>query len=236
MLLDTFRYPFRGPDARSVWAALAGFGLTASLLARFAVGLYPSALSLIPALLAVAPLVLWAGYCHRLVATTIEGATELPPARSLRGLARDGVRTAAVTGIYLSVPTAVLLVTVRGAGSLSPADVSGVGGAVFVLGTTVTLCLALAIVYLYPGALAALADGEPLVTALDPRGRGYVYRDSAYFLTWVVAFTVGTLGATLFGVVLAGRGVGGLLALAVTVYTSQVAARLVGVGYGRVVR
>nr|WP_303647545.1 DUF4013 domain-containing protein [Haloarchaeobius amylolyticus] len=186
-------------------------------------------------MLAVVPVLLWAGYCHAVVATTIAGDADPPSLGSMRELGSDGARTAVLTVASLSIPTVVLLVTVQGVGSLSPSEVSGGGGALFVLGGTVTVCLALAIVYLFPGALAVLATDGSLAEALDPRGRLHVYRHSAYFLTWTVAFVVGGIGATLFGVVLANRGALGLFALVVSVYTSLVAARLTGAGYRRVV-
>ncbi|WP_439026737.1 hypothetical protein [Haloarchaeobius sp. DT45] len=52
MLVDAFRYPLRGVDARTVWPVLATFGLGSALLSRFAVGLHPTSLSLVLALLA----------------------------------------------------------------------------------------------------------------------------------------------------------------------------------------
>ncbi|WP_435346900.1 DUF4013 domain-containing protein [Haloarchaeobius sp. HRN-SO-5] len=233
-MTDAFGYPFRGEQARPAWAALAAFGVATALCARFAVAFYPSVLALVPALLAPVPLVLWAGYCRRVLSSTVETGgkdDEMPAVGRLRDRFRDGVRALAVTLVYLTPPTLVLLVTLQGAASIGEEALDGGTGTVLVFGSTVTLSVALAVAYVYPAVLARdVAEGRRR-PRLSPRGLLYVYRNPSYLVAWAAAFVVGLLGLGVVGQLFGGRGVPGLLAGLLAVYASVVASRVVGLGY-----
>ncbi|WP_435333131.1 DUF4013 domain-containing protein [Haloarchaeobius sp. TZWWS8] len=234
MLAEAFTVPFRGAHAKHSWAVLTGSVLATAILFQGTVALAPNPVSLLAAVLLVGPVLVWAGYCRRVVGQHPDGTDGLPEPGSVRELAGAGVATGVLTAAYLVVPTVILLVTVAGVQSVAPASVRGGGGLVFLTGSTVSVVVALAVSYLYPGALGRLASGSSFSNALDPRQRGTVYRDPTYLVTWASATTVGVLGAAVFGVALTNRGPLGLLAALVSVYASLVASRLVGLGWHRV--
>ncbi|WP_435358693.1 DUF4013 domain-containing protein [Haloarchaeobius sp. DFWS5] len=231
MLTDALRYPFRGSHARDIWAVLVGSGLGAALLGRFAVGLYPAVLWLLPAVLVLVPVSAGLGVCRAVVATSIAGNDEVPQTGSLSAFVTPGATTVGLSLVYLLVPFLAMLVTVAGAGSLSPDAVAGSGGLVVTAGSTAVVVLVLLVSYLYPVAVARLADGDGLFGSLDPRPVAYVLRDSTYLLTWGVVVTAGGIALTGFLVFLTGSNVVGLAAGVAAVYLSLVASRLLGVGY-----
>ena len=233
MIPDAFAYPFRGEHARPAWASLAAFGLATAHCLQFAVALYPSVVSLVPARLAPVPRAVWAGYCHRVLAVTVEGtsAETLPSVGALGDRFRDGVRTLGLALVYLAPAAVVLVVTLRGAATVTGDRIDGGTGTVFLFGSTVALCFALAVAYVFPAVLARDAEESGHRPRFSPRGQLFVYRTPSYLSAWAAAFVVALLGLGVVGQLLGGSGIPGLLAGLVTVYASVVASRLVGLGY-----
>lgn len=233
MVAEAFTYPLRDGGDRTALATLLGCGLATAICGQLAVALYPATPWLVPALVAPLPLVAWAGYCRHVVATTVADRDDpLPSFGRPRERLRDGVAFLGVTLAYLAVPTLVLLVTVEGATRVDPATLTMERGSVLVLGSTLTMFVALAVGYVYPAVVArrvASADA-PL---LDPRGLLYVVRNPSYLVAWAAAMVVAFVGFGVSGQLFGGHSVAGLLAGLVAVYASVVAARLVGIGYVR---
>jgi hypothetical protein len=180
------------------------------------------------------PLALWAGYCRRVLSVTVgtgDHEDGLPAVGPLPDRFRDGIRALVVTLVYLAPPTLVLLVTFQGAATVAGDRIDGATGTVVLLGSTVTLCFALAVSYVYPAVLASDARDGGRRPRFSPRGLLYVYRTPSYLVAWAAALVVGLVGLGVVGRLFGGSGVPGLLAGLLAVYASVVASRLVGLGY-----
>ncbi|MFC4408417.1 DUF4013 domain-containing protein [Haloarchaeobius iranensis] len=233
MVAESFLYPFRDGSDRSALAALLGCGLGTAIAGQLAVALYPATPWLVPALVAPLPLVAWAGYCRHVVASTVaDRDAPLPSFGDARARLRDGVVLLAVTVAYLAVPAGMLLVTVQGATRIDPATITMETGTVVLLGSTLTMFVALAVGYVYPAVVARRLDRED-APLFHPGGLLYVIRNPSYLVAWAAAMVVAFVGFGVSGQLFGGRGVPGLLAGLVAVYASVVAARLVGIGYVR---
>lgn len=233
MVARAFLYPFREAGDRGALATLLACGLLTAICGQLAVALYPATPWLVPALVAPLPLVAWAGYCRRVVAATVADRDDpLPSFGPAPDRLRDGLVLVGVSLAYLAVPGVMLLVTVQGATRIDPATITMETGTVVVLGSTVTMFVALAVGYVYPAVVARRLDRDdaPLV---HPRGLLYVLRNPSYLVAWAVALVVALVGLGVSGQLFGGRGIPGLLAGLVAVYASVVAARLVGIGYVR---
>ncbi|MFC7098830.1 DUF4013 domain-containing protein [Halobaculum marinum] len=196
MIEQALRFPFGTGDDRgaATEALVVGGGL--HVLAAF-VPLVP----LIPVM----------GYLVRVLgaAGDAEDPGRLPTFRSPVSLLRDGLVGCLLALVFLLVPVVLLVVTVGGAlsggavgGPLDPRTPIGYGATL--IGGTVTLLLAVAIVYPLPAVLAgyARADGElgtvARVRAAFSRRRLWASVTSArYFYAWTVGVVLLLLGAGL---------------------------------------
>ncbi|WP_440989365.1 DUF4013 domain-containing protein [Haloarchaeobius baliensis] len=233
MVAEAFLYPFRDESDRSALAALFACGLLTAICGQLAVALYPATPWLVPGLVAPLPLVAWTGYCRHVVATTVaDRDAPLPSFGDIRVRLRDGVVLLAVTVAYLAVPAGMLLVTVQGATRVDPSAITMETGTVVLLGSTVTMFVALAVGYVYPAVVARRLDRED-APLFHPGGLLYVIRNPSYLVAWAAAMVVALVGLGVSGQLFGGRSLAGLLAGLVAVYASVVAARLVGIGYVR---
>lgn len=143
------------------------------------------------------PFIAVAGYLARVLAATARAESYVNPERPgwkpVGDLLRDGVRLLATMGGYLAVP--VVLLTVTLGGPLESADPTGTtDGLIFLLASTVSTMLALAICYPLPAALVAVARDHSLRAAVDTRLIGTATRDAGYLVATLL--TAGGLGIT----------------------------------------
>jgi len=222
MVSAACRYPLSSPGARDGLAAASALVLAALALVRVARALWPDALALAALALAAVPAVLFAGQLGSVLREEPE-----PPRLSLSALpVRTGLRAVAIAGVYLVVPTVVLLWTVV---ALQDAG-QGVGRAGVAVAGTGAMVVALGLAYLLPAALAATSR-EGLRAGLRPRSLPGL-RSGAYFVAWAGAAVLVLLG---WGALRA-AGTGTVLAVVAAVwfaYTHLAAARLVREGVAR---
>lgn len=234
MLRDALTYPVRGEHAEENLLVGAILALATGLLVRL--GIF--------AVLAIAPLVLLAGYALAVIresaaptgsSSGVEagGGTGRPPRfADLRELAADGVRALVVSVGYLLVPVVALVVTIGGAAPAQRPATAGTSAVVLGAGTVV-LVVALAFAYLLPAGLVAVARTGRIRSAVAPeRLRRRVTR-ARYFVGWVAALVVGSVAGLLVGGLASLGRPGEVVGLAVGFYAVVAVARLVGRGAGR---
>lgn len=236
MAEDAVKYPFRGDRTADTFAVGGVLGLATLLLLRVAVGLYPSWPALVAVAVAAVPATALLGYLLRVGDATVRGEEAVPEFGSAGDLLRDGVRAWVVAAVYLGLPMVVLLVTVQGVlgSGIDPDAGTGQRTAVLV-GSTVSLFLALAVAYVFPAALLNVARGGGTVASLDPRRVRPLLSSGAYFAAWMAAFVAGVLAWGLTLGALRSYTVGGVLSVFAAFYFHLVAARYVGLAYARVV-
>lgn len=148
-----------------------------------------SGLHLLAVWVPLVPFVAVAGYLARVLAVASDddriAETERPGWRPVGPLLADGVRLTATAVAYLAVPTVLAVVTLGG--PLERFDPAGTGeGGLLLVGSTVTLFTALALVYPLPAALVAVARTRELRAALDRRLLGVATRDGGYLFAVLV--------------------------------------------------
>lgn len=181
MLPAPLRYPFRGE--RAVDALLVG-----------------GALHLLTVYVPVVPLIPVLGYLLAVfVALSGRASTDrfesLPAFPGVRDVVRTGLGGAVVVASYLLPAAVVLVVTVAGASqlSLAPGEV-GVGTSLgFALGSTTSLLLAIACVYLLPAALANFLARGRIRAAFDTDVLLRAATHGAYFYDVLVGVVAGAL-------------------------------------------
>lgn len=228
MLRDALAFPLRERRGRDALAACLVLVLAAVLVLRVARALWPAAWALAVGALVVVPGVL---FCGQVVAVLRASADRTEPpgvVAAMRGVA--GVRAAGLAVAYLSIPVAVLTVTVAGVRGLS--DVSGPGSLMVLAGSTASLLLAVSFAYVLPAAqVAAARDGVRAGVAV--RSLRGTLSGGAYFAAWVAGATLAVLGwGALASAAFAG-GVAVVVASAWFAYVHLVAASLLGEGVAR---
>lgn len=169
-------------------------------------------LHLLAVFVPILPLIPVAGYLVRVLdnaagtdRTAFRTEASPPTFGDLRGLFADGLAAFAIALTYLAVPAVVLLVTARG---LSSASIAGGGAGIgatgpgvgaggtafgvgvgFLVGSTVTLLLALTFAYLLPAALVAYARSRDLRAAFDADRLRPLVTDGRYLVAVGVAAT-----------------------------------------------
>lgn len=179
----------------------------------------------------VVPFVAVAGYLARVLAATATAdpntAADRPDWRPVGSLLRDGLRLFATAAGYLAVPAVLLGVTLGG--PLEAVDPTGAtDGFFFIVGSTVSTVLALALCYPLPAALVAVARERSLRAAVDTTLVGTATRDAGYLVATLLS--AGGLGVAagvyeLLNAVALGFFVG--------FYVEVVAAAAVGAATGR---
>lgn len=179
----------------------------------------------------VLPFVAVAGYLARVLAATAtvdpDTAADRPDWRPVGSLLRDGLRLFATAAGYLAVPAVLLGVTLGG--PLEAVDPTGAtDGFFFIVGSTVSTVLALALCYPLPAALVAVARERSLRAAVDTTLVGTATRDAGYLVATLLS--AGGLGVAagvyeLLNAVALGFFVG--------FYVEVVAAAAVGAATGR---
>lgn len=215
MLREALSYPFRGGEE----TLLVGVILAVSVGVLVRLGVL--------AAVAVAPVVLLAGYALAVLRTSAEGEDAPPEFSDFRALADDGLRAVVVSIVYLLVPGVVLAVTVGGAGPGGGSPSFGATVFVYAAGTVV-LFVSLSFAYLLPAALAELARRGRLRAAFDPGPLRRIASDGGYFVGWVSALAVAAIAGALADALAAFGRAGELAALAVAVYALLVVARVIG--------
>lgn len=179
----------------------------------------------------VVPFLAVAGYLARVLAATAtagpDAAAARPDWRPVGSLLRDGLRLFATAAGYLAVPAVLLGVTLGG--PLEAVDPTGAtDGFFFIVGSTVSTVLALALCYPLPAALVAVARDRSLRAAVDTTLIGAATRDAGYLVaTLLSAGGLGVVGG-LYGLL---NGVA--LGFFVGFYVEVVAAAAVGAATGR---
>ncbi|WP_435063734.1 DUF4013 domain-containing protein [Halobaculum sp. EA56] len=200
MIREALRFPLGDPDDRGAAAEALAVG---------------GGLHLLSAFVPVLPLVPVVGYLVRVLgaAGDADDPSRLPSFRSAGSLLRDGLVGSLLAVGFLLVPVVVLAVTFGGAVSggaggagIDPTTPLGYG--VTLVGGTVTLLLAVAVVYPLPAVLAAYARADPeagtlarVRAALSPGRLRRVVSTGRYFYAWTVGAVL-----VLFGLALAGAG------------------------------
>ncbi|WP_256392202.1 DUF4013 domain-containing protein [Natronoarchaeum rubrum] len=231
---EGLRYPFRADRPTDLFAIGVVLGLAVAVLLRIAAAFYPIVVWVPAVALAILPAVALLGYLLRAFAATVEGSETPPSFGAPSELLRDGARASVVTLAYLFVPLAAVLVTLVGASqsplsgeSISPGATLGIYAA-----GTMTLVFVGLFCYAYLAAFGALARGESLRSALDPRGRRGTLGDARYFVGWAFgAILVLTGWAAMLAAT--NRNVLGLLAVVVAFYLHLAGARVAAEGYRR---
>jgi len=181
MLPAPLLYPFRGE--RAVDALLVG-----------------GALHLLTAYVPVAPLVPVLGYLLTVFAvlsgrTPADRFESLPAFPGVREVVRTGLAGTVVVASYLLPATVVLVVTVAGASrlSLTPGAVDVGTSLGFALGSTTSLLLAVACLYLLPAALANFLATGRIRAAVDTDVLVRAATHGAYFYDVLVGIVVGAV-------------------------------------------
>ena len=236
MVEDALKYPFHGDRTLDTFAVGGVLGLATLLLLRVAASLYPTWPTLVAVAFAAVPATALFGYLLRVGDATVRGDESVPGFGSPRELFGSGLRAWAVAAVYLGLPLLILLVTMQGVlGSGVGHDAGTAQRTALLVGSTVSLFLALAIAYVFPAALLNVARGGGPFASLDPRRVRPLLSSGAYFAAWMAAFVAGVLawGRTLAA--LRSYSVVGVLAVFAAFYCHLVAARYVGLAYARAV-
>ena len=222
LFVDALRYPVRDRPRLDGTVKCLVSVLLVGVLARIAGALWPDVAFVLPAALAVVPIVAFFG----LLAGVLAG--EGFPALLSRTSARLAGRLLGVTVVYLLPPAVTVAAVgyVTGTGIL-PATIEGVTVATL---ATVALLITVVCGYLLPAA-AVVAVTEGLRaglrrTALRGTSRG------AYFLAWVGAAVLVVLAWSVLATT-AARSAAALVGLGWFAYAHVAAAALVAEGVGR---
>lgn len=182
---------------------------------------------------AVVPALLLVGYLDRILTTSADGSTDPPPISfsrsSLRALLGEGLRAAAIAGLFFLVPTILLGITVRGA--LSAGGTGSIASGMapqLAAGSMIALFTALAFAYLAP--VAVVAAHRSLREAVRPTTLVPVGVHAAYFYAWTTAFALTGVGLAIAIGVADVPLVGPALGVFVAFYTVATACHLLGRG------
>jgi hypothetical protein len=222
LFVDALRYPIRDRTRLDGTAKCLVSVLVVGVLARVAGSLWPDLAFLVPAALALVPIVTFFG----LLAGVLAG--EGFPALLARSSARLAGRLLGVTVAYL-LPPAVAVVAVgyvTGTGVV-PAAIGGVTAATL---ATVALLVTVVCGYLFPAA-AVVAVDEGLRAGLRREALRGTSR-GAYFLAWVGATVLVVLAWSVLATT-AARSLAALAGLCLFTYAHVAAAALVAEGVGR---
>jgi hypothetical protein len=195
--------------------------LVALLLLRVARALWPDPLAVVPAVAALVPTVLFAGYLGRVI-----GADPASTATVFSWSARSvrlGARVVVITALYL-LPAAVAL------GLTAFVLLGGGGSPLLTIAPTVALLVTVAATYVLPAAVAA-AGRNGLRSGLRRSSLGGLASGS-YFFAWTVATSVVVSAWSLLTAVATATPAAVALSV-VFAYAHVAAARLVGAGLER---
>lgn len=222
LFVDALRYPIRDRPRLDGTVKCLVSVLLVGVLARIARVLWPDVAFLVPAALAILPVL---GF-FALLAGVLSGEG-FPDLRTRASVRRAG-RLAGVTLVYLLPPAVVVAAVgfVTGTGVV-PVAVEGVTAATL---ATVALLVTVVCAYLLPAA-AAVAVDEGLRAGLRREALSGTSR-GAYFLSWVGAAVLVVLAWSVAATV-AGRSVAALVGLGWFAYAHVAAAALVAEGVGR---
>lgn len=221
MLTDSFRYPLRERDARDAVAICTGLVLAVMLLLRVARTLWPDLLAIVPAVAALVPTVLFAGYLGRVLDAGSQSAAAAFVWSTEN--VRLGVRIVAVAAVYL-LPAAVAL------GLTAFVLLGGGGGMLLTLAPTVALLVTVAALYVLPAALAA--GGRNGLRSAFRRSSLDGLASGSYFFAWTVATSLVVSAWSLLTAVAMATPAALVLAV-VFAYAHVVSARLLGEGLER---
>lgn len=238
MLGDALRYPFRDSETRDATAFSAAVVLATFVLLRFASGLWPAWVAVIPALLAAIPGFLFVGHLAAILRETAGDGSggsndhsrdAVTPFEFTWARVRLGVRTLLVAVAYLLVPG--LIVAVGGYLLASGSIPAGAAGLVASIIATVALLVVVAFTFLLPGAIAVgIQEG---VRAAFRRSAFRGLAGASYFVAWTGAAVLTVLAWGAVSLTTGGT-IGGFLALLWFTYAHLVAVRLIGTGLANV--
>lgn len=185
MVPTPFRYPLRGN--RAIDVLLVG-----------------GALHLVSVYVPVAPLIVVLGYLVVVLGETttrdpVDRFEALPSVPGFVDLVRTGFGGAVVVGVFLAPAAIVLLVTVAGLTRVpfSSASVTMERSVGFLAGSTASLTLAVAFLYVIPVGLLRYGITGRIRAAFDTGAVRTAVRDGAYFYNVLVGAVVGALGLIL---------------------------------------
>lgn len=226
MLSAALRYPLATPAGRDAFAVCTGLVVGSLLLARVAVELWPAWVALLPAVLTIGPVVLFAGYLGAVLGDDVE-RSDPPSFRWSLATVRAGVRALLVGAAYLLPPIAVIIGTVY---VLLETGASPGASPLVAIAPTVALFVLIGFTYVLPAAVAAgLNAGIGAGLSRDAIGG---LGNGAYFFAWTVAIAVLVVAWSVVGAVGIRSPLAVLGAIA-GVYGTLVATRLVAAGLGR---
>ena len=182
----------------------------------------------------VLPAVLVAGYALRVIRARVEGEAEPPAFEDWGGLLVDGLRAVVVWLVYSIVPAFLGLVVFGGAvAAMASGTDAGlaVGLLGFGLGGVVLLAVSLALFYLAPASLAAVAVTGRLGAGFDPAAIRAVVGTREYAVPWLWGLAVAVVGGAVANVVLVVPLLGWVAGALLLFYVEVVLAALWGAAY-----
>lgn len=237
MLGDALRYPIRDSDARDATAFSAAVVLATFVILRFASGLWPAWVAVVPALVATIPAILFVGHATAVLRDTAGGSggsggrssDAVTPFEFTWGRGRLGVRALVIAVAYLLVPG--IIVAAGGFFIASGSVPSGAAGLAASIIATVALLVVVTFTFLLPGAIAVgVREG---VRAAFRRSAFRGLAGASYFVAWTGAAVLVVLAWGAVSLTTPGT-IGGFLALLWFTYAHLAAVRLLGLGLANV--
>ena len=200
----------------------------------FSVAILLELATLVTTLVAAVPAVALAGYVARVLVSSADGETTPPAISFSTRLFRDGLLAVVVAGVYLLVPTVVLLITVGGAMATDvSAPLAFPTSMGIYAGSVAALLVALVFAYLAPVAVVLAVQRRSLRAGFSLAVIWAVVGHAAYFYAWTLALTLVTVGAFASSGLAEIPVVGPVLAVFVGFYILATATHLVGRGCAR---
>lgn len=223
---DALRAPIRDSVARRATGFATVITLTVAVLLRIGAGLWPSWTVVLPAVVAIPPIVWFVGHLAAILReTTTRGTSDSTAFRLTQRRLVLGGRVLVVAIAYLLVPA--VLVAAGGfviASGLIPAGAAGLAGSLI---ATVALLVVVAFTYVLPVAVTVAArDGiRPALRRSSLTGLA----SGSYFVAWTAATVLAVLGWGAVAFTAAGT-IGGIAAVVWFTYAHLAATHILGHG------
>lgn len=226
MIGTALRFPIDATVGRKHFFAVTGALLTTAISARFALELYPLALSILAVVACGVAALVAVGICVEAMLHPMES----PP--TIGSLLRTGALAAGISVVVMAVPVGILVWTVFSYGA-EGAAVDGSVGTFFLLGSTTALVTFLAATYVLPVFVArtvrsgvrSISDGRPIAGVL---------REPTYLQGWSIGIVLAIMGWWAAVVGVTSNTLVGFFAILVATYCLLAAMRAIGEGYAAV--
>lgn len=179
----------------------------------------------------VIPTILLAGYLLRVLRRSARGESTPPRFDDWSGLLGDGVRGVLVSAVYSLVPLLGIAIVVTGVVTLGT-DFAVVGFFALAVGGLVTICLALAALYVAPAALANVAEQRTFGAGFEWAAIRPVIETGEYAAAWLVALLAVLAGGALASLLTVVPFLGVVGGAFVVFYAAVVAYHVIGRAWG----